>query len=261
MAYLPDEAGMLRPKLPSRCPYCVEGGPECRVGHHHWRQRKTGPCHPLEVALCRVHGRAFTLYPPGHRPYGRQAVVPLAPDGSRLLGGEEGGTSADLFEAELAGGMFDAALDAAAGRAWPRCSERYGDGGLVRYWSGQGRLIEQAMELVGVAPGLGGEARGQIADVLGVERMLLDEQAGAVRDALGYRSRGRAVCEVLRAMPPSRQRYQRLLESGRAAGLWGTPWHCDPRRGALVRMPFRVSGPRAPPPVGCRSGTSTKVGR
>ena len=90
--------------MPMRCPYFVQGGPECSVGHHHCRQRKTGPRHPLEVARCRVHGKAFTLYPPGHRPYGRQAVVPLASDGSRLLGGEE--TSADPLEAELGCGMW-----------------------------------------------------------------------------------------------------------------------------------------------------------
>lgn len=230
------------------------------MGLHHFRERKTGPCHPLGVAHCRTHRKAFTLYPPGHRPYGRQAVVPLAPDGGQLLCDDDH-PSAIGIEMEIEGGMFDAALDAAAGRAWPRCSERYGDGGLVSYWSGQGRFLDQTMELVGVTPGLGGEARGQIADVLGVERMLLDEQAGAVRDAPGYRSRGEAVCAVLRAMPASRRRYQRLLEAGRVAGLWGVPLYLDSRCGSLVRMPFRVSGTRDPPPAGLRPAASTKVGR
>ena len=260
-AYEPDRLDRPRTQMPERCPYSDPAGPDCRVGHHHWRERKTGPCYAIEVAHCRTHRRAFTLYPPGYRPYGREAVVLLAHDGSRLLSDEGGGTSAGKLEAEFAGGMFEAAFDAAAGRAWPRCSERYGDGGLVHYWSGQGRLLEQTMALVEVAPGLGGDARGQIADVLGVERMLLDEQAKAVRQAPGYRSRGLAVCEVLRAMPASKQRCQRLLEGGRVAGLWGVPWHFDSRRGALVRMPFRVSGPRAPPTARRRSRVSTKVGR
>jgi len=250
---------MLRPRLPLRCAYFDPAGPQCSVSHHHWRQRKTGPCHPLEVARCRTHGRAFTLYPPGYRPYGRQAVVPLAPDGSRLLGGED--ASADPLEAELGGGMFAAALDAAAGRAWPRCSGRYGAGGLERYWSSQGRMIERAMEVVGVHLVQGGEARGRIAEILGVERMLLDEQARAVRLAPGYRGRGRAVCAVLRAMPPSRQRCQRLLEGGRLAGSWGTPWYRTSPRGELVRMPFRGSGTRDPPRSMHRPEASTKVGR
>ena len=203
---------------------------------------------------------AFTLYPPGHRPYGRQAVVPLAPDGGRLLGRE--GASADPLGAELTGGIFDAALDAAAGRAWPRCSERYGDGGEELYWSSQGRLLERAMGVVGVAPALSGEVRSRFADVLGVERMLLDEQAGAVCTAPGYRSRGRAVCTVLRAMPPSRLRYQRLIEGGRLAGLWGVAWYQRPGGGqALVRMPFRGTGTRDPPAVHGRPGSSTNVGR
>lgn len=228
--------------------------------HHHFRERKTGPCHPLTVACCRTHHHAFTLYPPGHMPYGRQAVVLLAPDGSPPIG--EADRSSDTgLEMEIEGGLFDAALDAAAGRAWPRCSERYADGGLERYWSGQGRLLEQSMELVGVAPGLCSDARSRIANVLSVERMLLDEQARAVRDAPGYRSRGEAVCAVLRAMPASRQRYQRLLEAGRLAGLWGVPWYRDPRCGSLLRTPFRVSGSRAPPAQVSRPANSTKVGR
>lgn len=245
-AYLPDETGKLRPKLPSRCPCFIEDGRECRVGHHHWRQRKTGPCHPLEVVRCRAHGKAFTLYPPGHRPYGRQAVVPLAPDGSRLI--DRQGAADDLLGAEVTGGMFEAALDAAAGRAWPRCSQRYADGGEELYWSSQGRLLERCMEVMGVAPDLSGETRSLIAEVLGVERMLLDEQAGALSTAPGYRSRGQAVCAVLRAMPPSGLRYQRLLEGGRLAGLWGVAWYRQPAGGrALVRVPFRGAGTRDPP--------------
>jgi hypothetical protein len=84
------------------------------------------------VVRCRTHAGAFTLYPPGHVPYGRQAVEPLAPDGGRLLGERTEGEPNDPLEQQLAGGLFDAALDAAAGRCWSRCSERYGDGGLAR---------------------------------------------------------------------------------------------------------------------------------
>ena len=38
----------------------------------HYRKRKTGPCYPVAVVGCRVHGRRrYTLYAAGHYPYGR----------------------------------------------------------------------------------------------------------------------------------------------------------------------------------------------
>lgn len=251
----------MRARLPARCPLFAQDGGACRICRHHFRQRKTGPCHPLEVVRCRTHAGAFTLYPPGHVPYGRQAVEPLAPDGGRLLGERTEGEPNDPLEQQLAGGLFDAALDAAAGRCWPRCSERYGDGGLARYWSGQGRLLGRCMVLTGVAEQQSAELRDHIADVLGVERMLLDEQAQAVLEAPGYRSRGRAVCAVLRAMRPSRLRYQRLSEAGRLAGLLGPALYWDQGRGVLVRVPFRLTGTRDPPPAHRRAGRPTRMGR
>jgi len=180
--------------------------------------------------------------------------VPLAPDGSPMLG--EG---ASPLERELHGGMFDAALDAAAGHAWPRHSTLYGDGGNKRYWSRQGRLLALAMDLSGVTPG--SESADAIALLLGVPRMLLDEQARTVDAAPGYRSRGLAVCAVLHEMNPGPQRTQRLMESGCTAGRWGLPWYWDPQARSLRRMPFRVSGTRDPPPPDPPPCGSTKVGR
>ena len=117
------------------------------------------------------------------------------------------------------------------------------------------------MVLTGVAEQQSAELRDHIADVLGVERMLLDEQAQAVREAPGYRSRGRAVCAVLRAMRPSRLRYQRLSEAGRLAGLLGPALYWDQGRGVLVRVPFRLTGTRDPPPAHRRAGRPTRMGR
>lgn len=156
--------------------------------------------------------------------------------------------------------MLDAALDAAALRAWPRQSPRYRDGGVAEYWSNQGRLCAAAMELVGVT-GRSSELADTIACVLGVPRMLLDEQARAIDEAPGYHSRGRAICAVLQSIPPGKQLLARLLESGCVAGLWGVPWHWDPLTRSLRRMPFRLSGTRAPPPPALRPGAATKAER
>lgn len=206
---------------------------------------------------CKTHKIAFTLYPPGHRPYGRKAVVPLAPDGGRPLGA--GAEEEDRLRAELAGGMFDAALDAASGRLWDRCSRRYtragersvgrevedGDG-EDRYRSTQERQLGKCVELVGVAQDQDEALREEVAGLLGVGRMLLVEQARRIDLGAGPGIRGEVVCAVLRAMPKG-MRYERLVACGRAVGLWGETLHWDPGLGVPRRLPFRIAGTRAPP--------------
>jgi hypothetical protein len=212
------------------------------------------------VVYCKTHGIGFTLYPPGHRPYGRKAVVPLAPDGSRpVAAGKE--EEEDQLRAELAGGMFDAALDAASGRLWDRCSRSYTRAGERsvgrdaidiqwdgedRYRSTQERQLGKCIELVGVAQDQDEALREEVAELLGVGRMLLVEQARRIGRTTGPGVRGEAVCAVLRAMPKG-MRYERLLACGRAAGLWGEALHWDPGLGMPRRLPFRIAGTRAPP--------------
>ena len=72
--YEADEAGTLHAVLPSRCVYAT-GEQTCAMFVDHYRKRKTGPCYPVAVVGCRVHGRRrYTLYAAGHYPYGRVAV-------------------------------------------------------------------------------------------------------------------------------------------------------------------------------------------
>jgi hypothetical protein len=40
-----------------------------------WRDRATGPRHRLRKVRCITHGTAFTLYPVGYVPYGREPVI------------------------------------------------------------------------------------------------------------------------------------------------------------------------------------------
>jgi hypothetical protein len=44
---------------------------------HDWRERKTGPGVPLRVIFCHSHNRYFTVYPMGHVPYSRMAMLPV----------------------------------------------------------------------------------------------------------------------------------------------------------------------------------------
>jgi hypothetical protein len=105
--YEPDPGGVLRVVLPKRCVH-AKAAETCSLFLDHHRPRKTGPGFPLAVVGCSRHplGR-YTLYPPGHVPHGRQAVVPCSPSG-RLL--QDSATGQPVWQATL----FRAAIDAAA---------------------------------------------------------------------------------------------------------------------------------------------------
>jgi len=225
--YEPADEGRLVPQLPLDGP-CRLPGEACRLRVHHVRERTTGPCFRLTVLRCEAHGRAFTLYPPGHRPYGRVAVVALAPSGEAVRG-------ADRF----AGTLFEAARDAARGTAWPR--ER--SGGSERWWGTQDRRLEHAARLTGVAPGLTVEVRQELASLLDVDLLLLTGRSTST----GYRDLGHAVCQVLDALRPGPCVVDRLGAAGAHVGLWGEPLRFDPSTGALRRHPFRATGTTGPP--------------
>jgi len=78
-----EEGGRWRPVGVEECPF----GEGCRVRRHDVRRRKTGPAVPLVVCRCAVHGRFFTVYPPGYAPYARQRIAPLTA-GGQVVGAE-----------------------------------------------------------------------------------------------------------------------------------------------------------------------------
>jgi len=232
--YHPDENGVLEPDLPSCCIRRLPGGEACDLVVDHLRDRKTGPCFPLTVLRCGVHCCAFTLYPPGHVPYGRQRVAPVGLDGR--ASGEA--------DAPLAwhGTVFDAALDAAEGRAWVRASK----GGSRWWWSSQGRLLSRALDLVGVAPEQTLDLRHRLAAALDVPTLLLLEGVATIAAAPGYRSRGQAVVEVLAAIP-HHGILDRVLRAGFVAGRWGPPLRWEPALGVLRPLALSSSGTDPPP--------------
>ena len=127
--YSPEGAGVLMPAMPDVGPCSRQGEPACRISLHHIRQRLTGPCFPLSVLRCRTHGVTFTLYPPGHVPYGRKAIASNVPTESM--------PGANAF----VGTIFEASLDASLGHPWPRDSP----GGL-REKARCGRLTKPLMQ-------------------------------------------------------------------------------------------------------------------
>ena len=229
----------------------------CRIRYHHSRERRTGPCFPLTVVRCSTHQRFFTLYPPGHVPYGRRAVAPVSPDGSLArpapMEVDEGSQSPSSLPPEavaFAGTLFDAALDAAQGESWRQSWRMEDPEEGVGGWTTQQRHLGMATRLVGVVSVLSAAMREQVAEVLAVPLLLLSELSRQLGDGVGYKVHGAAVVEVLTALGRSRHLADRIVESGHVVGLWPSPVRWDARRGLLVRMPFRLTGTRDPPRVG-----------
>jgi len=207
--YRPGADGRLRPEVPGEGPCRGAAGGPCRLAEDHWRDRATGPCFPLLVMRCLTHRRGFTLYPPGHVPYGRDAIAPVSPDGQSAGGGPD----------RFAGTVFAAALDAARGVPWPR----EGNGREEGYWPTMCRRLSDAEVWLGIAPGQSEKEREERAADLDVDLLPLLTGAAAIRAAPGYRSRGAAVVKVLGELPEGRPLLPHLLRAGHAAGLLGEP--------------------------------------
>ena len=89
------------------------GEQTCAMFVDHYRKRKTGPCYPVAVVGCRVHGkRRYTLYPAGHYPYGRVAVVAYSA-GEELLWEADRGRAAVAGDAVRCGAGCAARADVA----------------------------------------------------------------------------------------------------------------------------------------------------
>jgi hypothetical protein len=216
--YVADAQGGLVPAVPLECPSSSEDPRPCAVRLDHYRERKTGPCFPLAVARCRVHGQAFTLYPPGHVPYGRVAVGPVTADGELVR--REGAERAP----DWSGTLFGAATDAVAGEAWPR--EKPSRFRTQRRW------LERCAAIVGIAVASASQSHVErVARQLGTPTLALVEAGARWSAASGYQSRGAAVSRVLGELRPSEQLGDRVLAAGAIGGLWGRPSRWDPGGG------------------------------
>ena len=230
--YRPDLQGTLRAVLPTRCPFAPPGEHGCHVAVRHRRHRATGPRFPIAVVRCWAHPvHSFTLYPPGHFPYGRQLVATCSVSGPLLL---EPGTRQPSWD----GTIFDAARRAASGVRWPPHSAS-GASGVRRT---QGRHLELASLLLGVHPELDDRERERIATRLRVPTMTL--RSAASMWSTDWTMRGAAVVLVLAAVPVDGSLLDCLLSAGYAAGLWARPRRWVPPRSWVLA---RSAAPEHPP--------------
>jgi hypothetical protein len=208
---------VLRAQLPSRCVFAT-GAQTCSIFVDHYRSRKTGPGHAVAVIGCRKHPyRRYTLYPPGHFPYGRQPLAPYRPSGQLMVDPE---SRRPRWQATL----FAAALDAAKGEGWPS-EGRWFQQPDPRRRQTQGRRLQMAGRLVGVHPQLEDSVRERIATRLAVPTMTLI--GGARSWPKSWTSRGAAILAVLAALPNEVSVLDRMLAAGAASGLWGQPRRWD----------------------------------
>ncbi len=220
-AYERDESGKLRGVLPEQCPLGADGS-GCCVGVHGHRVRKTGPKIPLLVARCSQHRVSFTVYPPGHVPYGRTAVAPVDLQGRRVEPTEPGEKVA------TSGTTWEAVVDAAKGHRWP---EKGGGLGCRRT---QGRRLAATAALLGLRSEP--RVRERVAAVLGVPALTLHEAARSYGGALA------SWCERALLLLGLLERCQRgglpraLLAAGQLTGLWGRPSRWDPGGGRLREL-------------------------
>ena len=241
--YTVDSGGRLVPVMPEQC-VAAEEGQCCQLWVQHWRLRKTGPGFALVVAECRTHGVAFTLYPPGHVPYGRVAMAPLDPAGRPLqleavdADGEDFEDAAEATESvPLAWGttVFGAAEDAANRQPWPRRNST-GPGS----WRTQGRWILLGASLLGLM----GEQLGAPQGLLGVCELTRRDAATAYAAATGYRARGQAVTRPLGELEQAgAAMLDGLLVAGFRACRWGSAGRCDPRSGHVRWLMPRARAP------------------
>jgi hypothetical protein len=226
--------GALVAAMPCSCPWHAAGDGACNLWVDHHRDRKTGPCFALAVVRCGPHRHAFTLYPPGHVPYGRDAVAPVSADGA-LVHDAPSAEESKPSEPPLAwtGTVFGAALDAAAGRPWPRRHPAR--------WRTQGRALVRGARLVGIAPRPRGDAlrhRERMARRLGVPTLGLIAGARRWDEARGYRARGAAIVSILDELERARTLADRMLSAGAVAELWGRAIRWEPASQVLRRLPF-----------------------
>jgi len=253
---------VLVPERPDTCPWAEPGDAPCQIAYNHQRKRKTGPRFPLTVLTCSTHDHSFTLYPPGHIPYGRHAAAPCRPDGPLVMAEvpeEADAAPADSPDPDEAGDapsparrpaweqtLFGAAFDAAAGRAWSRESPTFDP----RRWRTQQDLLAFGATLLGIGSDLSTDQQLHIARQLNVPTLDVLDASQDYALAAGYRDRGRAILRVLLRLAARPRLAADLLAAGHIAGLWGRPSRWDPggpgRRGVLrsVVFPGRGTGPQ-----------------
>lgn len=152
--------------------------------------------------------------------------------------------------------LFAAALEAAQGQWWPADSPAEDE----RRHRTQGCRLAWAERVLGLDRAVEAAVREQIATRLRVPTLTLLSQGRC--PSRSWRTRGRAVHAVLRALPSDASLLDRLLAAGALRQLWPTPQRWDPlqrtwRRddsGGRERGAAGGAQSRASPPTNSPSG-------
>lgn len=217
---MPRSAAVLGPAvMPRGCVHAATGDEACVLVVHHVRERKTGPRIPVTVLQCRTHGRAFTLYPLGHLPYGRLAIAPVGLDGELLRSTDSepqvDGKRPPAWSTTLFGPAF-AAIHAPTVKLTD-----------PRWWATEApERLAQGAAILGVHPALSVQAADQIAFRLDIPRLTLRQAAAAYEHARGRAARGRVLVGVLGELGDACL-LDRVLAAGACAGCWGTVTRWD----------------------------------
>jgi hypothetical protein len=224
-AYLPCGDRLL-PELPDCCLGRSDGDAECAVRVHGWRPRKTGPGFALCVVKCATHGHAFTLYPPGHVPYGRSAIAAISSHGQGVVDAERGPDARGVAWGVT---VFGAVCDAASGRAWPRSACEGHES-----FRTQGRRVELGATLLGVLVA-SDTAQLVMAAVLGIAALTLRDASEAFHAPAWrrYTHRARALLGPLGELGRAGGVLERVLAAGALVGQWGAAHRWQPRARVL----------------------------
>lgn len=210
---------------------------------NHWRYRKTGPCFPILVLDCKLHGHAFTVYPLGYVPYGEVAVAPVNAEGEPLFAAPSSDTSSKEHErAGLAweNTMFAAAVDAANGKPWRR-DESLAEATCAPTWSTQQEWIATEGRVLGLAPHPPARVGEVISLQLELPRLVHLDKARDFQRERSSRKRGCIIVSILEALPHDRRILDRILACGALSEVWRPICRWD-RKGIVHRFPSPGTG-------------------
>jgi hypothetical protein len=184
----------------------------CVVSFNYRRERKTGPCIPLTIVRCITHNVSFTIYPPGHVPYGREPIANIALDGFQIEPELE-----DTISNSFEGSLFDASLKASQGTFYPK----EGPYKLpMSCYDTQLNHIKKSATLLGLTAidqVLGHE---HIAEILNIPRQFQIELSSLTHStAWNYIKTGQSICKILENLPRDCL-FERLASCGFICGIW-----------------------------------------
>jgi len=137
------------------------------------------------------------------------------------------------------GAGFEAALDAASGRLWPR--EPIGENPHPGNYASQRRWIERDGRLLGLSSAVPRRVSEAIGEVLGVPGLQYRVARQYFMQAVNCRDRGRAVVSVLAELDLDDDGlFARFLAAGCRSGSWNRAWLFDVSRNRRI-SPFSAA--------------------